>query len=560
MSSSYRDIHFNALPEKARLRLAACLSGQAEPQPLLQLPGARKRGWIMLFLIGVLFLLGTWAAGMDRTFLSEGGMVSFGLGALFTVAGIVGIMHVIRLRRAMPFRPGRYLFATDFIDARRPVLRFYNLNELQSLNATHHHYNGIYTGTRFVIKLPGKTVQFSISGKKKADECLSRINIARATFVHAVRMQDVATLEAMDPLFEARVSNEWKDLSAKPASLPRDAAAQCREVPWPFSRWYQAWGLGLLAALALGPALWWLSNRYRDEAMFARAQRTRSEGDYRLYLAGGKKHAEEVRANLLPQAVFYDAKRRSSVKRFREFQQEFPTHSLAATVPQEVHAIYANSLQRTLQRADPSAHDFLRKLFTWLEQNNSPSVDVRFGPPSSESLTEADRVLAADGGKMDGLPVAPIAPSFTTERCQAREQRIIEQLGKGFKGVSGEILTLSRGKRVSKNENGKLARPTLAIHYIVKPSDMMYKDDNATRAFVGITIDFTLDLSVPDAGAPMHLAFSVEPPQRFTVQTRSNSKSRPRLEDSSVYETMATEAFLRLDERLAATFFKNDGK
>src|SRR4051812_39222216 len=97
MSSSYRSIHFNALPEPARLRLAECLGGREAPIPLLTLPTGRKRGWIVLAVLGIIILFATWATPMDKEFLDAGGMVAFGLGTLCSVAGVVGVIHAMRL-------------------------------------------------------------------------------------------------------------------------------------------------------------------------------------------------------------------------------------------------------------------------------------------------------------------------------------------------------------------------------------------------------------------------------------------------------------------------------
>lgn len=565
MSSQSRTIHFNNLPEAARLRFADCLAGKALPKPLVSLPTGRKRGWIVLAMFGLPLLCLMWVADWDRMFLPPEAMIGFAIGTLCTVAGIVGVMHAMRMRRALPFRPGRYLFATDFIEATGPVLRLYSLNELTGLNATHHYTNGIYTGTRFVMRFPGKTVNFSIAGRNKADGALSEIHMARATLALAIKNQDLATLATLDPLFEAKVSGNWNDLNAQAPALPRDAVAQAREVPWPFARAIQPWALALLAAVPLTPAQWWLSNRMRDAAVFQRAQQQPSEENLRQYLQGGTAHVDEVKNELLPKTMLAEAKRRRSVQRLRQFTRDFAGHRLVSEAEATIRTIYQDSLQHALQQADPAAHDFLRKLFAWLEQNQGQPVEVRFDAPSDEELREVDKLLAARGGKAEGVPVAPIAPSFTPERCQVRQSKIVNGLRTGFaRAVTAEILTLAevkpgRGRAARPSE---LPRPTLAIHYDVKPGDGFYTDREKTRAFVAITVDFKLALSVPGADAPMNVAFSVQPPEHFVVhdETVTRRGGRGMAQDATVYDTMATEAFYRLSERLGATFYKGEVK
>src|SRR5437867_3181189 len=140
--NAHRSIHFNALPEATRQRLVGSFSGKEYPVPLVSLPTARKRGWITLWVVGAVMLAFAGGADYDRQLLEHSAWFGVGLGMVLTAAGILGLKHAGKLRKALPFPPGRYMYAMEFVDARGAVLTLYSLSQVQDFRATHQHTNG----------------------------------------------------------------------------------------------------------------------------------------------------------------------------------------------------------------------------------------------------------------------------------------------------------------------------------------------------------------------------------------------------------------------------------
>lgn len=276
----------------------------------------------------------------------------------------------------------------------------------------------------------------------------------------------------------------------------------------------------------------------------------------RAYAESGWLHRQKVREEVLPAAVFYRAEILESVRQWRAFLREFPNYARVGEARAAMHQLYSRALENLRKQADPNAASFLPQLVGWIEAHESPDVEVRFERPSAQLLMEADRLLAAKGGGIDGVPVAPVSPSFTDSQCENRETQIAETLDGGFRAiVPKEILHLVHGARLT-GGSGTFAKPTLAINYTIKPSNVFYYPENKSRAFVGISVAFTITLSLPGSDS-LQFDLDVAPPDRFTVTrttTRRFDSSAPA--DSTVYDVMAAEAFARLDRELRDVFFR----
>src|SRR5688572_20275480 len=128
-----RKIHFNALPKETRIRLTEILNRKSDPEPIHVIRSGGRVGAIFMALIGALVLFVAWVVDMDSSFVGVGGFVALSSGAIIFVGGIVMFLHRRCLRAALPFRSGTYIFASEFIEARGPVLKCYSMSDLQNV-------------------------------------------------------------------------------------------------------------------------------------------------------------------------------------------------------------------------------------------------------------------------------------------------------------------------------------------------------------------------------------------------------------------------------------------
>jgi hypothetical protein len=176
--------------------------------------------------------------------------------------------------------------------------------------------------------------------------------------------------------------------------------------------------------------------------------------------------------------------------------------------------------------------------------------------------------------------VATASSHFDAAHSAPRENAIVTSLQNGFVRVfPTDVMTL-------KSTPAKAATPTMDIAYEVGWSGTTYHGDKSARDFVGIKIDFNLEMHLPDApqakrcpptpprpwehpaaeapGALCPLAFELEvkPPQHFTV---SYDELAPEFRtdavlggpsDDQVYEVMAAKAFDQLSTKVMAEFFQ----
>src|SRR5688572_1062987 len=154
--SETRMVEFDALPRKVRERFIAITIGTGGPQPFLaertstgsKIFGLSFLAVVVIVLIGVMLAVG---AGSLYSSQSIHGPLQVMIGyTVFLFALVLVVLVIVQRKRfgsLFPFQPGRYLFATDFVDARSGTLRIAPTRLLGDFKGTHMHTNSSYTHT-----------------------------------------------------------------------------------------------------------------------------------------------------------------------------------------------------------------------------------------------------------------------------------------------------------------------------------------------------------------------------------------------------------------------------
>lgn len=204
---SKRVVKFGQLPSAVRERFLASLSAPPEaPQsPIASESIGRTRARVTLAVL--LALSGALACilFMARDMLNAQTGVIYLLMCLPAV--LIFWFSISRLVRqnpfaALPFAPGRYLFALDYVDARGPSLVIRSLSSA-SFRCVHHHINGGYVHTQFVFTFDdGEKLGFTFGDRAMATWALGKLEGVQGTIRTAAHRGDAATLMALDPFFE----------------------------------------------------------------------------------------------------------------------------------------------------------------------------------------------------------------------------------------------------------------------------------------------------------------------------------------------------------------------
>ena len=80
---------------------------------------------------------------------------AYAIGLTSILVSVLAIVRRLRLQRTLPWKPGRYLFPMDYIDATSTGCGSCPMNTLVDSHGVHHHTNGGYTGTHLHFKFEG---------------------------------------------------------------------------------------------------------------------------------------------------------------------------------------------------------------------------------------------------------------------------------------------------------------------------------------------------------------------------------------------------------------------
>jgi hypothetical protein len=233
-----RTIEFNALPKSARERFAAITIGTSGPAPFLaerSATGTKILGLSFLALVLVVMIVAMVAAdagSLYGNFAIHGPLhVLFGYAPLLFALALVLLVIVKRKRfgSPFPFQPGRYLFATDFVDARTATLRIVPTRLLSDFKGTHMHTNNSYTHTQLTFTFGSTIEQFTVRGQDAAQAATTGFWDSQKTLTAAAQAKDWAAIEKLDPFYECRSRNVWE------GGTPADGGPSMKELP----KWFR---------------------------------------------------------------------------------------------------------------------------------------------------------------------------------------------------------------------------------------------------------------------------------------------------------------------------------
>lgn len=547
-----RTVEFNSLPKSVRTRFVAVTIGTGEPAPLLSERTSTNTKILGLsFLAAVLAILVVAMVGAGIGSLWNNLAIHSPLHVLFGYIPLVFVLVLVILvivqRKTfgspLPFQPGRYLFASDFVDARTSTLRLIPTKDLSDFKGTHMHTNRAYTHTQLNFVFQGVTEQFVIRGQEAAQTAINAFWDSQKALAAAAQAQDWQTLEKLDPFFECRRLGTWGSGTAQPA----DGGPVVRTVP-PFFRRRAV--IAAVAAIVLAPLIALGRNFVSDEMMFANAKQLDTESSYGQYLDNGWRHISEAKL-AQPIAAFREAKKAPTVSNMRRVLKTYPGSSVESDVRAALHGLYMKTFsdfRAKASTADARMLPFMARLIDYLEKNDTATVRVAFSPPSTGTLAQADAFFQREfsrGGKI----VEPISPYFEPKNSSPREGSIVSRLNAAFASIfPTDVLKLEQAAQGATSAK----EPSISIAYVVGPSGRAYNSDDGQRVFVGIDVAFGMRMRIPNDANPFDFNLKVSPPERFGYRVRTGASQA-----EAAYNAMAERAFDEFTTKLQGVFFRN---
>lgn len=205
-------IDFNTLPQITKTRFL-----DATGRPIARYPSsaASSTSSGCLLVLGLLVLLPVVAVLLSTAAKSgkmdDGALVfAFAFVALFTlltVLGGLGIAHSGALTKAHPYVLAKYVFPTQIVVAESKLLDIYPLSELIDVTIVNHYYNGSYTSSTVTCTFSaGPAMQLTASSIQEARRVGEALLEGKRTMLLALARGDYETLRAIDPLFEAQMT------------------------------------------------------------------------------------------------------------------------------------------------------------------------------------------------------------------------------------------------------------------------------------------------------------------------------------------------------------------
>jgi hypothetical protein len=567
-----RTLPFNSLPATTRQRFVDVVSGRSQQRPILSQPSLTVGGgvgWLFVsaFCVAIAYAMmasastgyvyrASWVEG-------PGGVVGITLALFCAIFGVFAAFKRFNTKGALPFPAGKYLFATDLVVAESDSITLVPMGLMTNFNGVHQHYNGVYTHTDLHFTFTGwGTATFAVKGKHVAEQALDQMQAMTRAISEAAKSKNIQRLRELDVFHDAFSSG----VMDKPGLAGLDALVAeqgggttgplAREIP-KFFKWGWAASLGI-AGLAAVP-LWMIAAKAGDNARLANALRSSSTYQLEDYVRMDGDEVDLVRTDWAPLFVYREALQRNSVTALRDFIRTNPNSSYVGEARGLIRETFVRVRRRFDEQAatDPQMRAFMTALLTHLETNDSPPVSVRFRAPTSDALAQIDTRLSTAGRRLGGRDVVAIAPHFTEATSGPREREITQNLQRGFGAVfPNDVLSLRDGARIDGSSPAAVTEPTIEVAYEVRPSESFYSLRTGNRAFVGITVDFTVLMRVPGSTQTFSFTTSVQPPERFSFSYDTYGGANAGPSDGRVYSVMAERAFDQLSSHMAGVFFR----
>lgn len=468
-------------------------------------------------------------------------------------------------RRALPYRPGVYLFPSGIIDASIPQFSVYRMSELDVTPA----------GSRSIALRHASGASFSFP-TPDAERARAQIGEYKRALARAEASNDPRELAALDPLKDTGFASPF----SPPTSIPR-----------PRPPWFRiALPLAAVAGIPLGWAAWQARNAASERALYAAAVSANDVASYEAYLARGGTRSE-VSEVLLPRAELdrarkaggvqaiedflarrpgskvegeamaalkaallaelEEAKRTGSLKALRAIPEQHPRHQLiAAELAVAVRDAYQQAFEKYKKlapAADERTLSFVKRLLEYAEKKG-PLVQIRFVERTPQSHDLAD-IAVKNSMYFAGTKSLP-SQYFDEAHTKAREviagKELIAELGKAF---SPEILKFEIGERLHepKPEQLEVNVPTLFIEHTTRLSGT-YVSSAPRGVYMGVSVMFESSFRIPrdpDFWSVKHSAWN--PPQTELLKRDPSPKL--------LYDTAALDGYRGFSQKLTSRFF-----
>ncbi|HEY8038324.1 MAG TPA: hypothetical protein VIF15_00950 [Polyangiaceae bacterium] len=575
-----KKVDFYRLPRPVQDRFVAATRRTAPPAPLLFRRAPRTTAWAYLggsaLLAAVAALLLRLGWGDVASPLARHGAKMIAFDVLLWGAAAYGIVHAMALLRTLdvlPFKAGTYLFPGCVVEALGPVLRVWAVGDAEAIERLATPVPALALrmrdGQRVVIPAG------SVEAAGRADDALAQ---ARGDLARAVAEDDAHVMAELDPLHDSALSSPLGPVEMMKYLVPA----------WTRFDWAIAAGIGV----ALGLGLAETRNAMSDDAMFRTVATAGTIPAYQQYLAQGGRHSDEVRDTLLPRAELHDAeaqgtidaveafakthadskigpeidaalkramlvelekaKRLGTVAALDDFARKYPDNKLDAELKAARHALYAQALAawKKKAQADAATSAFVERLLAVAEKSGSPACEIRFRQRPSKTLDDADKAAM----KNNHYPGPDALPSHyvTTAAMRAREQRVADDLAKGFASeFSADVLAVRAGEPLAPDAPMPSAVPSLVVDYAPEWSHVNTVSLRPPTIFAGVNFAFEASFVLPD-GAPLTLKTKSWRGAELW-KMKDDGLSRTDFQQK-VYDAMIDGAFDQLEKRLQDTF------
>jgi len=547
--ANLRKIRFFDLSRALQERFIASAKGTAPPAPILKRLGTTSARLVHAVVAGValVVLLVVVAAGYG----SLGSALSVqGFGALALYGALLfaipyGALRALGLAleaKALPFKPGVYVFPMCVVDARTKHLRVAPMSDVTTVEPS----SG---GAPFRVGYKGMgSFEFPPTSSEPAEQLKFQFENAQAQAKHATETGDETELVTLDPFYEPK---KW----TSPIG-PQEPLAE-RVPAWVKLGWAAALGV----AVVFAPTVWLVRNAKSDDATLERAKKDGTPDALRTYLAHGKRHDEDVRNVLLPRAELDVAKRQNTVEAVQEFiaahpksaidaeaqaalhdallveldkakakgtvagleefAKKYPDHHLDAELAQARHGLYTAALAKLKKAAPGVGADAVvyDKLFAWVEAHG-PKVLVVMRREISPNLVQADKLIGASPLNR-GLGTLQVTRYFPAD-APAREAEVSAGLGATVaKVVPTDILKIERGAAPPEVADdaivGAVKAPVVVVRYRIGWQGAAFSSNQLKRAFGGIYVTGEAALYVPGEARTLRAKIDVPPPKALPI-------------------------------------------
>lgn len=488
--SNARYVEFNALPQKTRERLVACMGGKSSPRPLF---GRNANVGGAIGLIVVIFML---LAGVGALlFLGRGPVqrpefiAAYAFGLMLVLLVIFAMIREGKEAARFPFERGHHVFPIDLVVARDERLAVIPLTDIVGPPLiVHRKVNGGYRSSTLTLAFLGGTKEwFMFFSEREAQEAAHALGHARQAMAAAMQARDMNTLAAQDPFFDLKMSNVWTAAAADAAVAP---LIKKPGTLWGASRWPRI-GVALAIAAPLAAGVWFVRNIVFDAKAFTFAMEASSSskrfflGEYILY---GGHRAEEAQKELDKLGPHPDSK--------------LGREEAAAKLAGGTNKPFSESLRKhaTEKAATKEIGAFFLKVLDYVEKSHT-KVYVVIQPPTDAALAKIDAAAAA---KAHGKTVSTFAKCLNAKG-------VVDHAVEGLRSLVSAHLSMSPhedGPEVVRGWHGATPGPTLEITYDASAGDII---DLADQNFATVGMKGSASFKNPGDPTGIDIPFDFPP-------------------------------------------------